>query len=79
MATEERKEVFENLEHLKLKPGEVLRTSYFNAGGKEPMFVITEKADGTFTLYDVDGKGLKKIQSAASVQSLDAYVAPKLK
>lgn len=58
--TEDEKKIFENLEQLSIKVGEELKTSYFKPGSKEPLFVITEKIDGTFTLYRVNGKTLKR-------------------
>lgn len=66
----ENKKIFEQLEQLKLKPGETLKESFFTSGGQEPLFVITGKIDGTFTLYSVDGQTLKKVQTASSVTPL---------
>ena len=79
MAPEERQKLFENLARLKLKAGETLKTSYFKPGGLEPLFVATDKIDGTFTLYSVNGQTLKKIQSAASIKALEELVLPHIK
>lgn len=74
----ERKEIFDRLEQLKIKAGETLKASYFKPGGTEPLFVITDRVDGTFTLYSVDGTTLKKMQSASSVKTLEAVILPQL-
>lgn len=79
MTPEERKKLFDKLALLKLKAGESLRTSYFKPGGLEPLFVVTVKVDGTFTLYSVSGQTLKKIQSAASIKTLEGFVLPHIK
>lgn len=71
--------IFEKLEQLKVKAGETLRTSYFKSGGKEPQFAITEKMDGTLTLYRVNGKALEKMQSSSGVAALEAVILPLLK
>lgn len=71
--------IFEELEGLKFRPGETLKTSYFRSGGRHPLFVITEKIDGTATLYRVDGQTLQKVQSADNIKSLEALVLPQLK
>lgn len=77
--TQEERAVFDNLEDLKLKPGETLRTSYFKKGGKEPLYVSTVKIDGTFTLYKVAGKKLTKVQSANNPHALEDLILPELK
>ena len=79
MTPEEKKELFNKLEQLKLKPSETLKTSYFKPGGSEPLFVITDKTDGTFMLYSVDGQTLRKIQSASSIKTLEAFALPHIK
>lgn len=79
MTPQERKKLFDKLAQLKLKAGESLRTSYFKPGGLEPLFVVTVKVDGTFTLYSVSGQTLKKIQSAASIKTLEGFVLPHIK
>lgn len=77
--TKEERQIFEKLEQLKIKPGEVLRASYFQPGGKEPLFVTTEKIDGSFTLYGVNGTALQKVMSSDNIATLENYVLPRLK
>lgn len=77
--TQEEKSVFDLLESLKLKPGETLRTSYFKKGGKEPLYISTVKIDGTFTLYQVNGSKLTKIQSASDPHALEDLILAELK
>ena len=76
---QESKDVFKRLEQLKVKPSETLKVSYFNSGGNGPSFVITDKIDGTFTLYGVSGDVLSKLQTANTIKALEAIVLPKLK
>lgn len=78
----ERKELFSSLAAMKLKAGEKICTSLFKKGAKEPSFVISQKGqyeDVIFTLYSVTAGKLDKLQTAATVATLEAAAIPKLK
>lgn len=79
MAEDERKVIFDFLNELKIKPGETLKESLFRQGAIRPSFVITEKIDGTFTLYEMEENKLKKIQTAQNLKTLADLVIPILK
>lgn len=68
-----RNEVFHFLEQLNIKAGETLKESLFKAGANRPSFVITDKIDGTFTLYEVEGNKLKKVKTATDIKLLTDY------
>lgn len=79
MTEAERKQVFDFLDQLKTKPGETIKGSLFKAGALTPSFVITDKIDGTFTLYKVEGKTLKKVQTAKTVKPLEDAALAQMK
>lgn len=72
-------QIFHDLESFNIKASERLATSYYKRNEKAPLFVVTSKADETFTLYEVNGKKLNKIQTSDHLGVLEKMILPVIK
>ena len=55
---------------MKLPKGERGKVGYYNSDG-ELLFVLTQKENGGFTLYEVSGEEVKKLGKGADPKKLE--------
>lgn len=75
MASDTRCAYFDFVAKLPVKAGESVKATISKPGTDTPTFVITQRIDGLFVMYSVEGGKLKKLSTADNVRELETFAS----